>query len=29
MAPSIWGMSEQGKQKADLWPLNPDGELVN
>jgi 4-hydroxy-2-oxoheptanedioate aldolase len=30
MAPSIWGMSEQEyKQKADLWPLNPDGELVN
>ena len=30
MAPSIWGMTEaQYKQKADLWPLNPDGELVN
>src|SRR5205814_1452466 len=30
MAPSIWGMSEaQYKRKADLWPLNPDGELVN
>jgi 2-keto-3-deoxy-L-rhamnonate aldolase RhmA len=30
MAPSIWGMTEQQyKQKADLWPLNPDGELVN
>jgi len=30
MAPSIWGMSEQEyKKKADLWPLNPDGELVN
>jgi 4-hydroxy-2-oxoheptanedioate aldolase len=30
MAPSMWGMSEQDyKQKADLWPLNPDGELVN
>jgi 4-hydroxy-2-oxoheptanedioate aldolase len=29
-APSYWGMSEQiYKQKADLWPLNPDGELVN
>ena len=30
MAPAIWGMTEQQyKQKADLWPLNPDGELVN
>jgi 4-hydroxy-2-oxoheptanedioate aldolase len=30
LAPSYWGMSEQQyKQKADLWPLNPDGELVN
>ncbi len=30
MAPAIWGMTEpQYKQKADLWPLNPDGELVN
>jgi 4-hydroxy-2-oxoheptanedioate aldolase len=30
MAPSYWGMTEQQyKQKADLWPLNPDGELVN
>jgi 4-hydroxy-2-oxoheptanedioate aldolase len=30
MAPAYWGMSEQEyKQKADLWPLNPDGELVN
>src|SRR5438132_2479358 len=29
-APSYWGMSEQAyRQKADLWPLNPDGELVN
>jgi hypothetical protein len=29
-APAYWGMSEaQYKQKADLWPLNPDGELVN
>jgi 4-hydroxy-2-oxoheptanedioate aldolase len=29
-APSYWGVSEQAyKQKADLWPLNPDGELVN
>jgi len=30
MAPTIWGMTEaRYKQKADLWPLNPDGELVN
>jgi len=30
MAPAYWGMSEQAcKQKADLWPLNPDGELLN
>jgi 4-hydroxy-2-oxoheptanedioate aldolase len=29
-APAFWGMSEQQyKQKADLWPLNPDGELIN
>jgi len=29
-APAYWGMTEaQYKQKADLWPLNPDGELVN
>ena len=29
-APAYWGMSEQEyKQKADLWPLNPDGELIN
>jgi 4-hydroxy-2-oxoheptanedioate aldolase len=29
-APSYWGMSEQQyKEKADLWPLNPNGELVN
>ena len=29
-APAYWGMSEKEyKQKADLWPLNPDGELVN
>ena len=27
-APAYWGMSEQDyKRKADLWPLNPDGEL--
>jgi 2-keto-3-deoxy-L-rhamnonate aldolase RhmA len=30
MAPAYWGMSEQEyKAKADLWPLNPEGELVN
>jgi 4-hydroxy-2-oxoheptanedioate aldolase len=30
MAPSYWGMSEaEYKEKADLWPLNPEGELVN
>ena len=30
MAPAYWGMTEpQYKQKADLWPLNPDGEHVN
>ena len=30
MAPAYWGMSEQAyKEKADLWPLNPDGELIN
>ena len=29
-APALWGMSEQAyREKADLWPLNPDGELVN
>ena len=29
-APAAWGMSEQQyKEKADLWPLNPNGELVN
>jgi 2-keto-3-deoxy-L-rhamnonate aldolase RhmA len=29
-APAFWGMSEaEYKRKADLWPLNPDGELVN
>jgi len=30
MAPAYWGMTEtQYKQKADVWPLNPEGELVN
>ena len=29
-APTFWGMSEREyKQKADLWPLDPKGELVN
>jgi len=29
-APAYWGMTEQQyREKADLWPLNPDGELVN
>jgi 2-keto-3-deoxy-L-rhamnonate aldolase RhmA len=29
-APGYWGMSEQDyRRKADLWPLNPDGELIN
>jgi 2-keto-3-deoxy-L-rhamnonate aldolase RhmA len=29
-APSYWGMNEQEyKRTADLWPLNPDGELLN
>lgn len=29
-APAFWGMSEQEyRQKADLWPLNPKGELIN
>lgn len=29
-APKIWGMSEsEYRKKADLWPLNKDGELVN
>jgi 2-keto-3-deoxy-L-rhamnonate aldolase RhmA len=29
-APAYWGMTEaQYKDKADLWPLNPNGELVN
>jgi 2-keto-3-deoxy-L-rhamnonate aldolase RhmA len=30
IAPAVWGMNEQEyKQRADLWPLNPDGELIN
>jgi 4-hydroxy-2-oxoheptanedioate aldolase len=29
-APAVWGMSAaEYKQKADVWPLNPNGELVN
>jgi 2-keto-3-deoxy-L-rhamnonate aldolase RhmA len=29
-APALWGLSEaEYKAKADLWPLNPDGELIN
>lgn len=29
-APAYWGLTEQEyRQKADLWPLNPDGELIN
>src|SRR5204863_2223011 len=29
-APAYWGMSEKEyKEKADLWPLNPKGELTN
>ena len=29
-APSMWGMNaSEYKEKADLWPLNPRGELVN
>ncbi len=29
MAPSLWGMSEQAyKEKADVWPLNSQGELA-
>jgi 4-hydroxy-2-oxoheptanedioate aldolase len=29
-APAYWGMTApQYKDKADLWPLNPDGELLN
>jgi 2-keto-3-deoxy-L-rhamnonate aldolase RhmA len=29
-APALWGMSEKAyREKADLWPLNPQGELIN
>ena len=29
-APAYWGMSEEEyRESADLWPLDPDGELIN
>ena len=29
-APAFWGLSEKEyKEKADVWPLNPNGELIN
>ena len=29
-APAVWGMTEaEYRQKADVWPLNPTGELIN
>ena len=29
-APVYWGLSEaEYREKADLWPLNPEGELIN
>jgi len=29
-APAYWGMSEKDyREKADLWPINPKGELIN
>jgi 4-hydroxy-2-oxoheptanedioate aldolase len=29
-APAFWGMSDaEYREKADVWPLNPNGELVN
>ncbi|MGQ0732320.1 MAG: aldolase/citrate lyase family protein [Acidobacteriota bacterium] len=29
-APAFWGLSEADyKVKADVWPINPDGELIN
>jgi 4-hydroxy-2-oxoheptanedioate aldolase len=29
-APAFWGLTEQQyREKADLWPLNPAGELIN
>jgi 2-keto-3-deoxy-L-rhamnonate aldolase RhmA len=30
VAPAMWGMTPKAyKEKADLWPLNPNGELTN
>jgi 2-keto-3-deoxy-L-rhamnonate aldolase RhmA len=30
VAPKYWGMSESGyRERADLWPLNPNGDLTN
>lgn len=29
-APAVWGLSDaEYRRRADLWPLNPDGELIN
>ncbi len=29
-APALWGLGEKEyREKADLWPLNPNGELIN
>jgi 4-hydroxy-2-oxoheptanedioate aldolase len=29
-APALWGLSDREyREKADLWPLNPNGELIN
>lgn len=29
-APAVWGLSEaEYRKKADVWPLNPEGELIN
>ncbi len=29
-APAVWGMSEADyRKRADVWPLNPEGELIN
>jgi 2-keto-3-deoxy-L-rhamnonate aldolase RhmA len=29
-APAVWGMSEaEYRRRADVWPLNPEGELIN
>ena len=29
-APAFWGMSEaEYRQRADVWPINPEGELIN